>query len=457
MVDGFRRVGENGGMDRKTRIGGAALIVAALMVVSSAFLGAEGFRKASDFEGRWIGTFTNEAGELGFELLVIKGGALFSVPAQKVHGMPVAGVRFEGGTLTVTISAAEPAVALAGRAEGSKVVGELLRGKERNSVFSMERAPGPARKGDDVQVKGPKGTLPGTLLLPDAASFPGPRPLVVMIADSGPTDRDGNNHTVPGRNDCLLQLAEALAVKGVATLRYDKRGAGESYYLAPEGGKLLFGDYVADAVAAIRQFSKDKRFSAVAVLGHGEGSTVGMAAAREGGADGFISVAGPGLPAWKMILGQLSAIPPEAGEDRAAREREWNRIVESLKAGKRVSDVPEDLMGLFRPEVQPFLISWFAADPKELIGKITAPVQIIQGGNDLRVGPDDAEALGKGAGSARESFIPAMNHVLKDVLPVEDMNWAAYSDPEYPLAGGIVTAVIQFIEEKVLPAAKRGS
>jgi uncharacterized protein len=426
-----------------------ALIAALGIAFVSPFMAAEGFKKLADFEGRWIGSFTGEGDDLLFELNIIKGGALFSVPAQRVRGMPVADIAYKEGILKVIISSAVPAVELSGRAEGDAVSGDFLKGGEKKFSFSMRKSTIPARRGEDVIVKVKKGGLPGTLVLPDALSFPGKRPLALILADSGPADRDGNNHSIPGSNDCLLQLADALAKKGIASLRYDKRGAGEAYPLAPEEGNLLFDDYARDAVDAIRQFSKDKRFSSIIVVGHGEGSTVGMIAAREGGAGGFVSLAGPGLPAWRLIQDQLSGMKPEPGEDRAAREKAWTEILESLKAGKRVKDVPEDLMGLFRPSVQPYLISWFAVDPKDEIGKLKVPVQIIQGGNDLRVGPDDARALSEGAKAAREAFLPGMNHVLKDVLPLEDDNWTAYSDPAYPLSGGIATVIEQFILEKI--------
>jgi uncharacterized protein len=404
--------------------------------------------------GRWIGAFTGEGDPLAFELTIFPGGALFSVPAQKVYGMPVAGIGLKGNDLQVTVSAADPEIRLSGTVDGEAIAGDFLNAGKAVFRFSMKRSVLPKRSGTDVRIKVSTGvfasaSLPGTLVLPDAEKFPGARPLALILADSGPTDRDGNNHSMPGKNDCLLQLAESLAQQGIASLRYDKRGAGESYPLAPDEGSLVFEDYVKDAVAALNQFRGDKRFSRIILLGHGEGSTVGMLAARQAKADGFVSIAGPGLPAWRLIQDQLAALPVEAGEDRPAREKAWNAIIDSLKAGKKVAVVPDDLLSLFRPKVQPYLISWFAVDPKAEIGKLACPIQLIQGGNDLRVGPEDTKALSEGAKTAREAFIPDMNHVLKNVMPLDQDNWTAYSDPAYPLASGIAGVIAQFIAEKL--------
>jgi uncharacterized protein len=194
---------------------------------------------------------------------------------------------------------------------------------------------------------------------------------------------------------------------------------------------------------------KDKRFAQVVVVGHGEGSTVGMVAAKRAKAEGFVSLAGPGIPPWKLIREQLAALPVEEGEDRVASERTWDSILDSLKAGRPVPSISEGLQSLFRPSVQPYLISWFSFDPGLEIGKVGAPVQIIQGGNDLRVGPEDASALSAGAKTAREDFLPDMNHVLKTVLPIDEDNWAASSDPAYPLTAGLAAVIAQFIDEKV--------
>ena len=133
------------------------------------------------------------------------------------------------------------------------------------------------------------GTIYGTLELP-AATFP--VPVVLIIAGSGPTDRDGNSKALPGSNNSLKLLASELASRGIASVRYDKRGIAASMASAGTERDLRFDNYVADAEGWIRKLRSDSRFTAITVAGHSEGSLVGMIAAREAGADGYVSLEG---------------------------------------------------------------------------------------------------------------------------------------------------------------------
>ena len=87
------------------------------------------------------------------------------------------------------------------------------------------------------------GDLHGTELLPDGA---GPHPVVLIIAGSGPTDREGNNPLIPGRNDSLKMLGEGLVAKGIASVRYDKRGIAASAKAGSREDDLRFEHYVDD-------------------------------------------------------------------------------------------------------------------------------------------------------------------------------------------------------------------
>src|SRR5579859_7330981 len=97
-----------------------------------------------------------------------------------------------------------------------------------------------------VQLKTPSGTIYGTLLVPSA---PKRMPVVLLIAGSGPTDRNGNSAMLPAPNNSLKMLAEALAARNIASLRYDKRGIGESKAAMTAEKDLRFDTYVDDAVA----------------------------------------------------------------------------------------------------------------------------------------------------------------------------------------------------------------
>ena len=102
----------------------------------------------------------------------------------------------------------------------------------------------PAR--DTITLDTPTGAIAGTLLIP---SGNGPFALVVIIAGSGPTDRDGNSPLLPGANNSLKLLAEGLADRGVASLRYDKRGVAASAKAMVSEADLRFNTYADDAAA----------------------------------------------------------------------------------------------------------------------------------------------------------------------------------------------------------------
>src|SRR5262249_19557543 len=133
------------------------------------------------------------------------------------------------------------------------------------------------------------GAISGTLVMPAAT---GKVPVVLIIAGSGPTDRNGNSPALPGRNNSYKMLAEALAADGVASVRYDKRGIAESKAAAAREADLRFEMYVDDAAAWVNQLRADPRFSRVIVAGHSEGSLIGMLAAANAKADAFVSIAG---------------------------------------------------------------------------------------------------------------------------------------------------------------------
>lgn len=396
--------------------------------------------------GSWKGAF--DAGELplAFEIrFTADGGALFSVPSQGVWLRPVESLVRKKKALSITVSD-EPEMLLEGSLSSGVFAGIYRWGGQKAADFSARPASLPPRAGQAVFIKSGKVKLPGTLLLPATAGGAPAKaslPVVLFLSDSGPSDRDGNSFTVAGRSDCLLQLAGALADQGIASLRYDKRGSGESYLLGRKDGQLLFSDYVKDAQAALAFLKKDRRFGRITVVGHGEGALVGMAALGGANAQGFAALAASGRPAWMQVEEQLIAALPEDME-AAAWEGQWRPILESLKAGKPYAAVPDELQGVFRPSIQPYLISWFALDPLALMASFTGDTAILQGGNDLRTGPEDTSALEKAMPRARETFLPDMNHVLKEVFNIDLYNLGSYSDPAYPLASGLATVLADF-------------
>lgn len=280
------------------------------------------------------------------------------------------------------------------------------------------------------------GTLHGSLLLPRS---PNPVPVVLMISGSGATDRDGNNADA-GRTDSLKKLAWALARAGIASVRYDKRGVASGLSLAPDERSLSVEGYVADAVAWARQLSADPRFGSLTLLGHSEGALIATLAAPNTKATGLISLAGSGRPIDLVLREQLrERLPP----DLYARSEQ---LLDELKAGQLDEQVPPPLQVVFRPSVQPYLISLFRQNPAKAFGALEIPALVVQGEHDIQVSVADADALVAANPKARKVLIPGMNHVLR-IVPMDlKQQVASYDNPDLPLAAGLARELTGFIK-----------
>jgi len=283
----------------------------------------------------------------------------------------------------------------------------------------------------------PSGQIAGTLELPAEA---GKHRVVLIIAGSGPTDRDGNTPLIAGRNDSLKLLAAALSEAGIASVRYDKRGIAASAAAAPDESTLRFETYVDDAAAWVNKLKADPRFTAPAIIGHSEGSLIGMLAAQQAGASAFVSIAGIADAAPAVMRKQFEGkLPPDL-----AKENE--RILASLESGSAADNLPPTLAGLYRPSVQPYLISWFKYVPTRQIAALRMPVLVVQGNTDMQVEVGQANALHAARPGATLAIIPGMNHVLKHVRAVPAQQAASYSDPSLPIDPLLVRAVVDFLK-----------
>ncbi|WP_196594022.1 alpha/beta hydrolase [Pectinatus sottacetonis] len=287
---------------------------------------------------------------------------------------------------------------------------------------------------ENVQIHLARGNIYGTLEVPASER---PVPVALIIVGSGPTDRNGNNN-YGLTNNCLKMLADGLAQDKIATLRYDKRGIGESKFNLNES-ELTIEDYINDAAALVDVLKKDKRFSKVFVIGHSEGALIGSIVARKKNAAGFISLEGAGYPLQKVLLRQIKQRAPQYYD-------ESRNILAELAQGKIVPKVDPALQALFRPSVQPYLISEMRYDPAREIGKLKMPVLLLQGTNDLQVQVADAQALYHAAPQAELVIIKGMNHILKDVPDDIKSNIESYGDPLITVDKKLLAVIKKFIK-----------
>jgi pimeloyl-ACP methyl ester carboxylesterase len=403
-------------------------------------------------EGHWEGAVDIMGQELIIKVdFTVHDEALsgtIDIPQQGAFQLPLANINYESPKIHFELPVPNAKADFDGVLAGDEISGDFLQSGVKGS-FTLERTvpeagasgePAEAGKAEDIILETPTGKIYGTLQLPEASVK---CPVVLMIAGSGPTDRDGNTPLLPGKNDSLKMIALGLAEKGIASARFDKRGVGASAgaMFGKSEADLRFDHYVDDVVAWIELLKSDPRFSGVVVLGHSEGSLIGMAAANKvSGLSGVISVAGAGKPAYELITEQL------ANEAKEIRD-ESHAIMEELKKGRAVEEVRPELMSLFRPSVQPYMISWFKYDPAAEIANLEVPVLILQGTTDLQVPVEDAQLLAKAKPDAKLRIFDGMNHVLKEAPFDPQANMAAYSNPELPLAPGFLEEIVSFVGE----------
>ena len=262
---------------------------------------------------------------------------------------------------------------------------------------------------------------------------------VFIISGSGPTDRDGNSVGAPGKNNSLKYLAEDFNKAGITTLRVDKRGIGASADAAVKESDLRFSTYVEDVVQWIK-FLEKQGYTEVILVGHSEGALVATLAASSRAAKGLVCIAGAGRSAPAILREQLK---PKLPKELYAQA---DKTITSLTECKTVKDFPPALNALFRPSIQPYLISWFEIDPVNEISEIKVPVLIVQGSTDIQVSTKDAQLLHAGAKGSTLMVVEGMNHVLKAVKGDLAAQMPSYFDPDLPLHKDLAPGIIEFLK-----------
>ncbi len=274
--------------------------------------------------------------------------------------------------------------------------------------------------------------IDGTLLKPseDQKSI-----LAIIIAGSGPTDRDGNQNFL--KNDALKKLAESLSNMGIATFRYDKRIV-KQIRKGKVDPNIMFDDFVNDAEDVISYFKANDSFKKIYVIGHSQGSLVGMLAAKKQ-ADGFISIAGAGQNIGDVIVEQVATMDPKLG-------KEAQGVVDRLKKGERTTDYPQALASVFNIDIQAFMMNWMQYDPAEVLKDLNMPILIVNGTKDLQVTEQEAQLLKASNDNAELMIIENMNHVLFEIKGDDLENSKSYNEAFRPIATELTESIIGFID-----------
>jgi alpha-beta hydrolase superfamily lysophospholipase len=294
----------------------------------------------------------------------------------------------------------------------------------------------------EVVVECEWGNISATIDMPEEGSDTA----VLIVAGSGPTDRNGNSGA--GLNTYSYKmLGETLAHSGYAVMRYDKRGIGGSPIPAEDVPNLVCEDYIDDARACAK-FLRAEGFERVIVAGHSEGGLIALQLAAEEACclDGVVLLCAPGYNMAEILNFQLSQQLVPAYMGLMVKS---TAIINSLKAGRMVAqeDIPAELMSLFHPTVQPFIISNMRYEPTELATKCRVPMLIVSGGRDIQVSVSNGERLHGANPAAEHRMFENMTHVLKDADTSDRMMqvMSIYTNANLAITEALAPAIVEFI------------
>lgn len=420
-------------------------------------------RKPVGVEGVWEGPLKVGPTELRLVFHVSKGKddkltATMDSIDQGAHGIPVPDVALTGRTLdlklpplkakfTGTLVDADDKITGTWEQAGQKFPLELKR-VEKPSTVKRPQHPKPpypyATENVTFENSTAKFPLAGTLTLPQGD---GPFPAVVLVSGSGPQDRD---ETLMGHKPFLV-LADHLTRHGIAVLRYDDRGVGQSQ------GKhdgATSADFATDAYAAVTYLKSRKEVAPkrIGVMGHSEGGLIAPMVAADHPDDVafLVLLAGPGIPGDEVLAGQQEAIATTMGATpeairltrrlmdhltRAAQEpgpvdarkQKLKKLFDEFVAG--LSDDEKKLVtngdatavraALADRMSDPWLQYFLTHDPRAVLRKVACPVLAVNGEFDLQVlhaanlaGIDKALKDGGNDRSTVKLF-PGLNHLFQ--------------------------------------------
>lgn len=408
--------------------------------------------KGQEITGQWNGVLKVQGIQLRLVFNITKTENGFSAtmdsPDQGAKDIPVTRTTFENSKLKLEITNAQ--IEYNGELKENLISGIFKQGgQEFPIILSKEKI----EKQAVVRLQEPKKPNPDTEvltfnteeiiinpLIKGSLSTPlqkdKKRNLIILIAGSGPTDRDGNQKG--SNNNSLKYLSEELCKNDNAVFSYDKRIFAQITSGTLNETDLSFDDFITDAKEVLMFFKNKKKYNKIIIAGHSEGSLIGMIASN-GNADAFISLAGAGRTIDLVLEDQIEKQAP-------SMKKEVQNYLKILKNGQTFELKNQSLASLFRPSVQPYMISWIKYNPQDEIKKLQIPVLIINGSKDLQVKTTEAELLKQAKPDAKIEIIDNMNHIFKEIKGDEKENMATYNNPDLPLMKELISIINLFLK-----------
>ena len=284
--------------------------------------------------------------------------------------------------------------------------------------------------------------LKGTLATPENVSSQ--TPVLLMVTGSGLQNRDEEFF----EHKPFAVIADALARQGIATLRYDDRGFGES---TGDLANITTEDLKNDALAGVELLRK--QFKRVGILGHSEGGTIGLMLAAEGKVDFVVSLAGMVVSGEKTLLEQNRWMLGHSGYPQEVVDRyctALESLFDGLKAGGNLEPVTDGLpteLAKNLPVVKvqsgtPYMRHFLGLDLTDRLGKITCPVLALNGTKDRQVSSDEnLNALRSGLAGRKEIHaIDGLNHLFQHCNTGDTSEYKDIEETFAPEVLGIIVA-----------------
>ena len=408
----------------------------------------------SGIKGTWTGKLNVFGNELTLVFHFDGEDCTLDSPDQGIKGVPAKLERTETG-----IKVAVPSInaIYEGVNMGDSVMGTF---KQHRQSFPLTLKPGIVKRNrpqtpappypyqtQEVSFNNGDAVLKGTLVMPENASSQ--TPVLLMVTGSGLQNRDEDFF----EHKPFAVIADALARQGIATLRYDDRGFGES---TGDLVNVTTEDFKNDALAGV-EFLR-KQFKRVGILGHSEGGTIGLMLAAEGKVDFVISLAGMVVSGEKTLLEQNRWTLQQSEYSQDVIDRyctALESLFDELKVGRNpeptVHDLPTELeKNLQLAQAQsstPYMRHFLALDLSDRLGKITCPVLALNGTKDRQVnGEENLNALRNGlAGQKEIRVIEGVNHLFQHC---NTGNPSEYKDIEETFAPEALEIIVTWMKKR---------
>jgi uncharacterized protein len=438
-------------------------------------------------EGVWQGALEGNGMRLRLQLHVSHDDqkhlvAALDSPDQGVSGLPAikvaqkdANFHFEipvvSGVYDGTLNAAKTAIHGSWTQNGAEQKLDFIRSDQ---LLDLVRPQNPTRPYpyQEEEISFPnanaKVSLAATLTLPPGQD---PFPASILLSDSGPNDRD---ESIAGHRPFLV-LADHLTRKGIAVLRFDKRGIGKS---TGDYASATTEDFAADAQAAVAYLKTRKEIDAkkIGLIGHSEGGLIApLLAARSSDVAWIVLLAGPGLKGEDTLLLQSELILRTAGvndaevartlafnkrtyalvreeKDPAALEAKLNELVRNTSTGAALP--PAAVQAQVRMMVSPWFRFYLDYDPLPALQKTACPVLALNGEKDLQVSPKEhlakiQKALQDGGNKDFQATeLPGLNHLFQHGPTGSPTEYGGIEETMAPLA---LNAVSDWVRKHAAP------